>query len=167
MGGVAVQIWSLGHRNPLGMAFDQQGRLWTSDMGPLGGDELNLIERGSNYGWPIVSNGDQYSGADIPDRDTRPGFNAPEAWWTPVITLAGFVIHSGSEFPYFRVQGFIGGLKSEALGRIEFDGVQARYAACYAMRRRIRELEQGRDGALWVLEHGAGARLLKLTAGRY
>jgi glucose/arabinose dehydrogenase len=163
MGGVATQVWSLGHRNPLGIAFDAQGRLWVHEMGPQGGDELNLIEGGSNYGWPVVSNGDHYGGAPIPDHDTRPEFNAPEAWWTPVIAPAGFVIYSGTAFPYFQGNGFIGGLASQALIRIEFSGVQAREVERYAMGARIREVEQGPDGALWVLEDGPGARLLKLT----
>src|SRR3546814_3038813 len=89
-GGVAAQVWTLGHRNVLGLAFDAAGRLWEHEMGPMGGDELNLVERGSNYGWPIVSNGDHYDGTPIPDHDTRPEFNAPEAWWTPVIAPSGF-----------------------------------------------------------------------------
>jgi glucose/arabinose dehydrogenase len=162
-GGVAAQVWSLGHRNLLGIAFDAAGRLWTHEMGPAGGDELNRIERGSNYGWPIVSNGDNYDGTPIPDHDTRPEFNAPEAWWTPVIAPAGFVIYDGNLFPYFRGQGFIGGLASQALVRIRFDGVNAREHTRYAMGNRIREVEQGPDGALWLLEDGNGARLLKLT----
>jgi len=162
-GGVAAQVWSLGHRNILGLAFDAQGRLWEHEMGPAGGDELNLIERGSNYGWPIVSNGDNYDGTPIPDHDTRPEVNAPEAWWTPVIAPAGFVIYSGSMFPYFRGNGFIGGLASQALVRIEFSGNQGHEAERYAMGNRIREVEQGPDGALWLLEDGANARLLKLT----
>ena len=162
-GGVAAQVWSLGHRNIYGLAFDAQGRLWEHEMGPAGGDELNLIERGSNYGWPIVSNGSNYDGSDIPDHSTRPEFNAPEAWWTPVIAPAGFVIYSGPMFPYFRGDGFIGGLASQALIRVEFDGVQGREAARYPMGQRIREVEQGPDGALWLLEDGSDARLLKLT----
>lgn len=162
-GGVTAQIWSLGHRNILGLAFDAHGRLWAHEMGPLGGDELNLIERGSNYGWPIVSNGSHYDGTDIPDHSTRPEFNAPEAWWTPVIAPAGFIIYSGSLFPYFRGDGFIGGLASQALIRIQFDGVQAREAARYSMGQRIREVEQGPDGAIWLLEDGGNVRLLKLT----
>lgn len=162
MGGVAAQVWTLGHRNLLGIAFDGNGRLWTHEMGPAGGDELNLIERGSNYGWPIVSNGDHYDGTPIPDHPTRPEFNAPEAWWTPVIAPSGFIIYSGDLFPYFRGQGFIGGLASQALVRIEFEG-QAREHARYPMGARIREVEQGPDGAIWLLEDGAGARLLKLT----
>src|SRR3546814_6407439 len=132
-------------------------------MGPMGGDELNLVELGSNYGWPIVSNGDHNTGTPIPAHDTRPEFNAPEAWWTPVIAPSGFVIYSGSMFPYFRGHGFIGGLASQALVRIQFDGVQAREAARYDMGRRIREVERGPDGALWVLEEGAAEGLLEPT----
>ncbi|MFC3716631.1 PQQ-dependent sugar dehydrogenase [Luteimonas soli] len=162
-GGVAAQVWTLGHRNVLGLAFDAAGRLWEHEMGPMGGDELNLVERGSNYGWPIVSNGDHYDGTPIPDHDTRPEFNAPEAWWTPVIAPSGFVIYSGSMFPYFRGHGFIGGLASQALVRIQFDGARAREATRYDMGRRIREVEQGPDGAIWLLEDGDNARLLKLT----
>lgn len=162
-GGVAAEVWSLGHRNLLGIAFDGAGKLWTHEMGPAGGDELNLIERGSNYGWPIVSNGDNYDGSPIPDHPTRPEFNAPEAWWTPVIAPAGFIIYSGDLFPYFRGSGLIGGLASQALVRIQFNGTTAREAERYAMGKRIREVEQGPDGAIWLLEDGAGARLLKLT----
>lgn len=166
-GGIAAQVWSLGHRNVLGLAFDEQGRLWTHEMGPAGGDELNLIERGTNYGWPIVSNGSHYDGTDIPDHATRPEFNAPEAWWTPVIAPAGMVIYSGTQFPQFLGDAFIGGLKSMALIRIEFDGVTAREAERYPMAQRIREVEQGPDGALWLLEDGVDARLLKLSAIPY
>ncbi len=165
-GGIAAQVWTLGHRNLLGIAFDGSGRLWTHEMGPAGGDELNLIERGSNYGWPVVSNGDHYGGTPIPDHPTRPEFNAPEAWWTPVIAPAGFVIYSGNLFPWYRGKGFIGGLASQALIEIEFDGTQAREARRYPMGRRIREVEQGPDGALWLLEDGSGGRLLKLTPNR-
>jgi len=162
-GGVAAQVWSLGHRNALGLAFDAQGRLWEHEMGPKGGDELNLIERGSNYGYPIVSNGDHYDGRDIPDHDTRPEFNAPETFWNPVISPAGLIIYSGDLFPDWKGDGFIGGLSSQSLIRIEFDGVKAREAARYAMGHRIREVEQGPDGAIWLLEDEGGAHLLKLT----
>ena len=167
VGGVAAQVWTLGHRNLLGIAFDPAGRLGTHEMGPAGGDELNLIERGTNYGWPIVSNGDHYDGTPIPDHPTRPEFNAPEAWWNPVIAPAGFIIYTGDLFPYFRGQGFIGGLASQALVRIWFDGTSARELKRYPMGARIREVEQGPDGAIWVLEDGGNARLLKLTPTPY
>lgn len=162
-GGVAAQVWSLGHRNILGIAFDGKGRLWELEMGPEGGDELNLIDRGSNYGWPIVSNGQNYGGGDIPDHDTRPEFNAPEAWWTPVIAPAGLIVYSGAMFPAFRGDAFAGGLASQALIRLRLDGRFGGEAARYPMGHRIREVEQGPDGAIWLLEDGGGARLLKLT----
>ncbi len=167
-GGVAAQVWSLGHRNPLGIAIDGAGRLWTHEMGPEGGDELNLIERGNNYGWPNVSNGSNYGGGDIPDHNpVVDGYNAPEAWWTPVIAPAGFVIYSGNLFPNFRGQGFVGGLASQSLVRIRFNGMRAREYRRYPMGARIREIEQGPDGALWVLDDGSNARLRKLTPAPY
>lgn len=162
-GAVAAQVWSLGHRNPLGLAFDARGRLWTHEMGPMGGDEVNLIERGSNYGWPIVSNGDNYDGSPIPDHDTRPEFNAPEISWNPVIAPAGFIIYSGDLFPGWRGNGFIGGLVSRGLVRVVLLGDRPREIERFDLGERIREVEQGPDGALWVLEDGANKRLLKLT----
>lgn len=165
-GGRAAQVWTLGHRNVLGLAFDLNGRLWSHEMGPSGGDELNLVQRGTNYGWPVVSEGDHYDGTPIPRHRTRPEFNAPEVAWNPVIAPAGFVIYTGWRFPYFHGHGFIGGLRSRALVRIQFDGTRAREAARYPMERRIREVEQGPEGALWLLEDGPDARLLRLTEVR-
>ncbi len=162
-GAVPAQLWSLGHRNPLGLAFDAQGRLWMHEMGPAGGDELNLVRRGANYGWPLVSEGRHYDGAAIPGHATRPEFQAPAAWWTPVIAPAGFIIYDGDMFPWFRGQGFIGGLASQALVRVALEGDTAREIARYPMGRRIRDVEQGPDGAIWLLEDGGDARLLKLT----
>lgn len=166
-GEVAAQVWSLGHRNPLGIAFDAQSRPWVHEMGPQGGDELNLIVHGGNYGYPVVSQGDHYGGKEIPDHETRPEFIEPVISWNPVISPSGFVIYSGAEFPEWRGNGFIGGLSSQALIRVEFDGTTAREAERFDMGARIREVEQGPDGALWVLENeqkGPGGRLLKLTA---
>ncbi|HYG08060.1 MAG TPA: PQQ-dependent sugar dehydrogenase [Stenotrophomonas sp.] len=165
-GGVAAQVWSLGHRNALGLAFDAQGRLWEHEMGPKGGDELNLIERGANYGYPIVSNGDHYDGKPIPDHDTRPEFAAPKVSWTPVISPAGFIIYSGTQFPQWRGNGLIGGLSSQSLVRVALDGEQAREVERYDMGERIREVEQGPDGGIWLLEDGKdgkGGRLLRLS----
>ena len=162
-GGVAAQAWTLGHRNVLGLAFDAQGRLWDHEMGPKGGDELNLIVKGDNYGYPIVSNGDHYDGRDIPDHDTRPEFHAPATSWNPVISPAGLVIYSGDLFADWKGDFLIGGLSSQALVRVEVDGDRAREAARYDMGARIREVEQGPDGAIWLLEDGEGGRLLKLT----
>lgn len=165
-GDVASQVWSLGHRNILGLAFDAEGRLWNQEMGPKGGDELNLVERGANYGYPIVSNGDHYDGREIPDHDTRPEFKAPVITWREVISPAGLLIYSGDLFPEWKGDAFIGGLSSRGIVRIEFDGETAREAARYDMGARIREVEQGPDGALWVIEDerdGSQGRLFKLT----
>lgn len=165
-GGVTAQIWSLGHRNPLGLAFDAQGRLYEHEMGPRGGDEFNVIEKGANYGYPVVSNGDHYNFRDIPDHHTRPEFRAPLVTWTPVISPAGFIIYSGTLFPDWTGDGFIGGLSSESLVRVEFGDGTAKEAQRFDMGQRIREVEQGPDGAIWLLEDqrgGGGGRLLKLT----
>jgi glucose/arabinose dehydrogenase len=168
-GGVAAQVWTLGHRNPLGIAFDGKGQLWEIEMGPKGGDEMNLIVRGANYGYPIVSNGDHYDGRPIPDHDTRPEFAAPAISWTPVISPAALIFYTGSEFPAWRGQALIASLSAGALVRVATDGEQAREVERLALGQRIREVEQGPDGALFVLEDGtapSGGRLLKLTARR-
>jgi glucose/arabinose dehydrogenase len=166
-GGVAAQVWSLGHRNPLGLAFDGEGRLWNVEMGPQGGDELNLVRRGANYGYPLVSDGSHYGGRDIPDHDTRPDLAAPAVSWNPVISPSSLLFYSGSEFPQWRGNAFIGGLSSTALIRIELGaGGAAREAQRLRMPARVRAVEQGPDGALWLLEDGRGARLVKLTARR-
>jgi len=162
-GGVTAQIWSLGHRNPLGIAFDADGQLWNIEMGPRGGDELNRVLRGENYGYPIVSNGRHYSGKDIPDHDTRPEFEAPKVWWTPVISPGGFIIYSGELFADWQGNGLIAGLSSQALVRIEFDGENAREAERFVMGERMRAVKQGPEGAIWMLEDGDEGRLLKLT----
>ncbi len=164
-GGVAAQIWTLGHRNPLGLAFAPDGRLWEVEMGPQGGDEMNLIVRGRNYGYPIVSNGDHYDGRPIPDHDTRPEFAAPAAWWTPVISPGDMIIYSGALFPQWRGDALIAGLSGQALVRVEIDGDTAREAERFAMGQRLREIEQGPDGSIYLLEderQGAGGRLLRL-----
>src|SRR5690606_24225402 len=167
-GGVAAEIWSLGHRNPLGLAFDAQGRLWNVEMGPRGGDELNLVRRGANYGYPLVSEGNHYSGRSIPDHATRPDLASPAMAWNPVISPSSLMFYDGDEFPDWRGSAFIGGLSSQSLVRVVFDGERAREAERFAMGQRIREVEQGPDGAIWVLEdcrRGSAGRLLRLSAG--
>jgi glucose/arabinose dehydrogenase len=164
--GVYPQIWSLGHRNPLGLAFDLDGRLLVMEMGPAGGDELNLVRRGANYGYPIVSNGDHYDGREIPDHDTRPEFAKPMAWWTPVVSPGNLIVYRGSLFPGWRGDALISGLSSKAIVRVELDGDTAREVERYPMDARIRCVVEGPGGALWVLEDergGSGGRLLKLT----
>ncbi len=162
-GGVTAEIWSLGHRNPLGLAFAPNGQLWSSEMGPRHGDELNLVEPGNNYGYPEVSNGDHYSGEKIPDHDSRPEFDTPAAYWVPAISPAGLIIYDGARFADWRGNALLGSLSTQSLVRVELDGEQAEEVARYAMDKRIREIEQGPDDAIWLLEDKAGGRLLKLV----
>jgi aldose sugar dehydrogenase len=162
--GVTAQIWSFGHRNPLGLAFAPDGTLWDSEMGPRGGDELNLIKRNTNYGYPKVSNGSHYDGRDIPDHSSGDGFEAPKVWWNPSISPGSLMIYSGSMFPQWQGDAFIGALSGQALIRVDLDGERATKAEEWPMSTRIREVEQGPDGAIWLLEDGDSGRLLKLTA---
>ncbi len=163
LGGVAAQVWTLGHRNPLGLAFTPDGRLWSHEMGPRHGDELNRIERGKDYGYPTVSNGNHYDGRRIPDHPTHPEFTAPEVWWKPAISPAGFMVYTGTRFADWQGDGFLGGLSGRVLVRIEFDGDRARAAQRFDMGARIREVEQGPDGTIWLLEDGKRGRLLRLS----
>lgn len=162
-GGVTAEIWSFGHRNPLGLAFDARGQLWSHEMGPAHGDELNRIDRGTNYGYPLVSNGDHYDGRDIPDHATRPDLRAPDVYWKPAISPAGFLIYGGDRFADWTGSGFIGGLSSKALIRVTFDTDRPREVERFAFGTRIREIEAAPDGTLWVLEDGRRGRLLHLT----
>lgn len=164
--GVYGEIWSLGHRNPLGLAFDLNGQLWVIEMGPGGGDELNLVQRGANYGYPTVSNGDHYDGRPIPDHDTRPEFEPPVIWWTPVISPADMIVYQGDLFGDWQGDALVAGLSSRSIVRIEIDGQSAREIDRYDMGARIRALAEADDGSLWVLEDDRGSsagRLLKLT----
>ena len=164
--GVYGQIWSIGHRNPLGIAIDLDGQLWDIEMGPAGGDELNIVVRGGNYGYPIVSNGDHYDGREIPDHDTRPEFLKPSVWWTPVISPGDLMVYSGKLFGDWNGDLLAAGLSSQALVRIEIRGNEAREVERYPMGARIRSVAQGPAGALWVLEderRSSQGRLLKLT----
>lgn len=158
-------IWSYGHRNLLGLAFDAQGRLWENEMGPRGGDEVNLIKPGVNYGWPKASMGDHYDGTKIPRHAQGDGYEPPKVWWNPSISPAGLIYYSGDLFPQWKGSLFMGGLSGQALARVRLDGETAVKADQWDMGARIREVEQGPDGALWLLEDGGGAqgRLLKLT----
>ncbi|MEH3036524.1 MAG: PQQ-dependent sugar dehydrogenase [Sphingomonas adhaesiva] len=164
--GFKPEVWSYGHRNLLGIAFDAQGNLWEQEMGPKGGDEVNLILPGRNYGWPNVSNGSHYDGRDIPDHAAGDGYEAPKVWWNPAISPAGLMIYSGNLFPQWKGDAFIGGLSSQSLVRVDVNGTSATKGDQWSMGARIREVEQGPDGAIWVLEDGADGsqgRLLKLT----
>lgn len=170
----ASQVWSLGHRNPLGIAFDSSGQLWVHEMGPRGGDELNRIRRGGNYGYPLVSEGEHYDGTPIPDHVTAPEFDAPAVSWTPVISPAGMVIYpagittadgtqTAAPLADWAGDALLGGLSSEALVRVSLEPGQVREVERFDMPTRIREVELDAAGRLYVLEDGAGGRLLRLT----
>jgi glucose/arabinose dehydrogenase len=159
-------VWSYGHRNLLGLAFDASGNLWEQEMGPKGGDEVNLILPGRNYGYPIVSDGEHYDDKPIPDHATRPEFEQPKVSWNPVISPGGLMVYSGKLWPQWKGDLFIGGLSSMALIRVDVDGTNAKKGDQFPMGERIREPEEGPDGAIWLLEDGrrdGKGRLLKLT----
>lgn len=161
-GAIAKQIWSLGHRNPLGMAFDNQNQLWVVEMGPKGGDELNIIQKGENYGYPIVSNGDHYSGKSIPDHHTHPEFKAPEISWTPVISPSSLAFYQNELFPQWNHMALIGGLSSEAIIVVDTTLKPVKEVQRLPMKQRIRDIHPAYNGTIWVLEDGKNAVLLKL-----
>ena len=163
--GVYGEIWSLCHRNPLGIAEDFEGKLWVIEMGPLHGDELNLIREGRNYGYPEVSDGDHYDGRPIPDHATRPEFETPKISWVPAISPGHLSFVEGKLFKGWQGNALASGLGSKAIVRISVDGDNAREVERYDMGTRIRSVLEGPDGAIWVLEDERGAsegRLLKL-----
>ena len=166
-GSITEQIWTLGHRNPLGIDFDEEGNLWSHEMGPRHGDELNIIEKARNYGYPTVSQGDHYSGVKIPNHEDIPVFKSPELDWVPAISPAGFIIYKGELFSQWEGNGFIGGLSSQALVRVKFDkGDNGKWsveeAERYEWGKRVREVEQDGAGNIYILEDGNGGRLIKL-----
>ena len=159
--GARTEIWALGQRNQYGLVFAQDGRLFESEMGPAGGDEFNLITRGANYGWRIVSEGDD--GEVLPRHSTRPEFAAPLFSWTPVIAPSGMIQYTGSLFIGWSGDFVLGGLVSQGLVRVRVTGSTATEIARIPLGARIREVEQAPDGSIYVLEDGATARLLRLT----
>ncbi|MEP5937286.1 MAG: PQQ-dependent sugar dehydrogenase [Erythrobacter sp.] len=158
------EIWSYGHRNILGMDWDAQGRLWDMEHGPAGGDELNLVAAGANYGWPTRSNGNHYSGDPIDDHSEDDGFTKPAIHWTPVIAPGDMIFYSGDMFAAWQGDALIASLAEPGLIRIEIDGDSATEAQRYPFENRIRSVDQGPDGALWLLEDGEGGRLMKLSS---
>ncbi len=163
-GKVQAQIWTTGHRNPYGLAFAPDGKLWEHEMGPRGGDELNLIMPGRNYGWPIVSNGDNYNGSVIPDHDTRPEFEAPKVYWTPIIAPAGLVFYNADLFKDWKGSALIGALAGTGLVRIGFDAKGgATQVDRWDLGQRIRDVAVAPDGAVWIIEDDSEGRLLRLT----
>lgn len=167
-GGVTAEIWTFGHRNPLGLQFDAAGQLWDLEHGPAGGDELNLVVPGRNYGWPLVSDGDHYDGRAIPRNATRPDLERPAISWNPVIAPGDFLFYSGKAFPQWKGQALIAGLGSGGLVRVGIErGADGRPVGRELERidlgNRIREIREAGDGSLWILEDGEGGRLRRLA----
>lgn len=165
-GSPSDQIWSWGHRNILGLQFAPDGSLWDLEHGPAGGDELNKVERAANYGWPVVSDGDHYDGRAIPDHATRPEFKTAAIGWTPVIAPGDFIFYTGDAFPGWKGDALIAGLSIEALVEVAIDGDKATETARYSFDNRLRDIAQGPDGSVWLIEDGEGGRLLKLTPAK-
>ncbi len=166
---IGGRYYSLGHRNALGLAFDGDGRLWGVEMGPKGGDELNLIEQARNYGWPEASYGSHYDGEDIPDAHAARGYAEPKLWWGTSISPAGLIIYSGDLFPQWKGDALFGALSGQALLRADLDDHNARKADQWDMGARIREVEQGPRGEVYLLEdggRGSAGRLLRLEPAK-
>jgi aldose sugar dehydrogenase len=157
-------IWTVGHRNPLGGAIDPAtGQLWIHEMGPLGGDEFNRIVRKRNYGWPVVSNGDNYDRTRIPDHDTQPRFAKPSITWNPVISPSGMLFYTGTMFPEWRGQALMGGLSSMSLIRVSVKKGVAKEEGRIKLFRRIRDVHQAPDGSLWLLVDAKQGGMLRLA----
>ncbi len=157
------EVWSTGHRTPYGLAFAPDGRLWEAEHGPRGGDELNLIEPGKNYGWPLASYAVNYDGVPIPSPDTRPDLTKPVLYWTPVIAPGNLTFYKGAMFPQWNGSALVSGLGTKSLSRILIDGPTARSAERWDVGHRIRDVEVGPDGALWMLEDANPGGLFKVT----
>ena len=159
-----AETWTSGHRTPYGLAFAPDGRLWEVEHGPRGGDELNLIEPGKNYGWPLVSYATNYNGVPIPSPDTRPDLTKPVIYWTPIIAPGNLVFYNGAMFPQWRGSALVSGIATRTLNRITFDGKGgATPAERWSVGHQIRDVEVGPDGALWMLENANPGGLFRVT----
>ena len=160
-----AETWASGFRAPYGLAFSPTGELWEVEHGPRGGDELNLIEKGKNYGWPLVSYGKNYNEVSIPSHDTRPDLTKPVLYWVPVIAPGNLMFYRGKKtFPQWDGSGFISGMASMCINRIVFDGKGgAKTAERFDIGKRIRDVEQGPDGSLWMIEDANPGALIHVT----
>jgi len=167
-GGVSAQIWSYGHRNLYGLHFDAQGQLWDLEHGPRGGDELNMVERAANYGWPERSNGDDYDGDVIPDHSADDGFSKPAISWNPVIAPGDFIFYRGEAFSGWTSNVISANLGVGTLVRVAINanGRTASEIERWRFPRRLRDIVEAADGTIWLIEDGPGGRLLHLTPTR-
>lgn len=158
------EIWASGVRTPYGLAFAPDGKLWELEHGPRGGDELNLIEPGNNYGWPLVSYATNYNGVPIPSPDTRPDLAKPVIYWTPVIAPGNMVFYKGGMFPEWNGSLLIGGMQTLTLSRVKFDSKgDPTPAERWNVGRRIRDVAVAPDGALWLIEDSRTGGVFRVT----
>jgi glucose/arabinose dehydrogenase len=167
--GAKPEIWSYGHRNAQGLVLDPAtGKLWEHEHGPRGGDEVNIIEKGKNYGWPVIGYGIDYSGAKIHESTHKPGMEQPLKYWVPSIAPSGMTFYTGDLFAAWRGSLFLGALVSQVLVRLEIDGdkVVKEERLLQQLRERIRDVRQGPDGALWLATDNSSGRILRLAPAK-
>jgi glucose/arabinose dehydrogenase len=164
--GARPEIWSYGHRNGQGAArHPRTGALWETEHGPRGGDEVNAPEAGKNYGWPLVSWGDDFSGEPIPKPPTRPDLTDAIYQWTPVIAASGLAFYDGDLFPAWRGNLLTGGLVSRGIVRLTLDGAKVTGEERLGLGARVRDVRQGPDGAVYVLTDEDSGKILRLSPG--
>ena len=155
--GARPEIWSYGHRNPQGAALDAQGRLWTAEHGARGGDEVNLIGKGNNYGWPVISYGVNYNGSAIGEGTARAGMEQPRHYWDPSIAPSGLLVYSGRLWPEWEGDLFVGSLKFDYIARLDGDPLAEREQIKAGTTGRVRDIVEGPDGAIWFISVTDGA----------
>lgn len=163
--GAQPAIWSYGHRNPQGAALDAAGQLWAVEHGAMGGDEVNRIRKGANYGWPVISYGQDYSGAKIGEGTAKPGMEQPAHYWDPSIAPSGMVIYSGWLWPDWKGDVLVGSLKFDLISRLDGDRMTEAERIEGPETVRVRDVREGPDGAIWFISEGNGA-IYRITPGR-
>lgn len=155
--GVQPEIWSYGHRNPQGAALDKSGQLWITEHGARGGDEVNRIQKGGNFGWPVISYGTHYSGRSIGEGTSKPGMEQPETYWDPSIAPSGLTFYDGAELRGWSGDMFAGSLKFDYISRLDGSPLREVEQIQGDSTQRVRDVRQGPDGAIWFLSVGNGA----------
>ncbi|NOC44674.1 PQQ-dependent sugar dehydrogenase [Ruegeria sp. HKCCD7559] len=154
---IRPEIWTYGHRNPQGADLDTRGRFWVSEHGARGGDEVNLVKPGANYGWPVISYGTHYSGEKIGEGTSKPGMEQPRLYWDPSIAPSGLMVYSGDMFPEWRGDIFVGSLKFDYIARLSEDPLREVEQIKGPETERVRDIVQAPDGAIWFISVGQGA----------